>query len=83
MTNYQLVKGPDGITWLSLEPLMNDMKSALILLMSLDLPEEEEQGRNEKILGIKATFEILGALVQEANLAEARKATLRNDQTTN
>jgi hypothetical protein len=77
MTNYQLVKGPDGITWLSLEPLMNDMKSALILLMSLDLPEEEEQGRNEKILGIKATFEILGALVQEANLAEARKATLQ------
>ena len=74
MTNYKLIKGPDGITWLSVEPLMNDMKSALIVLMALDLPAEEEQGRNEKILGIKATFEILGALVQEANLKEAKDA---------
>jgi hypothetical protein len=77
MTNYKLIKGPDGITWLSLEPLMNDMKSALIMLMSLDLPEEEEQGRNEKLLGIKATYEILGALVQEANLKE-----YKDDKTT-
>jgi hypothetical protein len=74
MTNYKLVKGPDGITWLSLEPLMNDMRSAIIVLMALDLPEEEEQGRNEKLLGIKATYEILGALVQEANLKEAKDA---------
>lgn len=75
MTNYKLVKGPDGITWCSLEPLMNDLKQSVIQLMELELPENEETSRNNKIMGLTATYEILGALVQESNLKEARNAT--------
>lgn len=72
MTNYVVTKGPDGITWVSIEPLMNDLKESVVTLMGLTLPPEEEQGRNEKIMGLKAAYEILGALVQEANLKEIR-----------
>lgn len=73
--NYVTQKGPDGITWVSLEPLMNDLKESVKTLMELDLPEQEEDNRNQKIMGLTATYEILGALVQEANLKEARDAT--------
>lgn len=73
--NYVTQKGPDGITWVSVEPLMNDLKESVKVLMELDLPEEEEQGRNNKLLGLKAAYEILGALVQEANLKEYKNAT--------
>ncbi|CAB4153369.1 hypothetical protein UFOVP623_6 [uncultured Caudovirales phage] len=73
--NYVTTKGPDGITWVSIEPLMNDLKESVITLMNLELPEQEEEGRNKKIMGLQATYEILGALIQESNLKEARNAT--------
>jgi hypothetical protein len=72
---YVLQKGPDGITWCSLEPLMLDLKDSIVTLMELELPPEEEEGRSQKLLGLKATYEVLGALVQEANLKEIRDAT--------
>lgn len=75
MTNYVVTKGPDGISWVSIEPLMNDLKDSVKLLMDMDLPPEEEQGRNEKLMGLKAAYEILGALIQEANLKEMKNAT--------
>lgn len=76
--NYVLTKGPDGITWVSLEPLMNDLKESVITLSNMELPPEEEEGRNQKLLGLKATYEILGALVQEANLKEMRDGKTLN-----
>jgi len=75
-TNYKLVKGPDSITWCSLEPLMNDIKNSIIHLMDLELPQDEEMGRDQKLMGLKAVYEILGALVQEANLVEYKNATI-------
>lgn len=74
--NYVVTKGPDNITWVSVEPLMNDLKESVIHLMNLELPPEEEQGRNEKIMGLKAAYEILGAIVQESNLKEQHGKTL-------
>lgn len=67
---YVVTKGPDNITWVSLEPLMEDIKQSVIHLMDMELPPEEEDGRNKKLLGLNATYEILGALVQESNLKE-------------
>lgn len=77
MKHYVLQKGPDNITWCSLEPLMTDLKDSIIHLMELELPDNEEEGRNQKLLGLKATYEVLGALVQEANLVQAQQATLQ------
>jgi hypothetical protein len=47
--------------------------------MDLQLPETEEDLRNQKLMGLKATYEILGALLQEAKLNEFREehATLQ------
>lgn len=72
MKKYKLVKGPDSITWCSLEPLMDDLKESIIQLVDMNLPPEEEDMRNKKLMGLQATYEILGALVQEANLQEMR-----------
>lgn len=72
--NYVTTKGPDGITWCSIEPLMDDIKQSIIILMDMNLPVEEEDGRNKKLLGLQATYEILGSLVQEANLKEYTNA---------
>ncbi len=68
--NYVITKGPDGTSWVSIEPLMFDLKESIKTLMNLELPPEEEDGRNQKLLGLKATYEVLGSLVQEANLKE-------------
>lgn len=75
MTNYVVTKGPDGTTWVSIEPLMNDLKESVKHLMELEVPEGEEQLKDQKLMGLKATYEILGALVQEANLKEYKNAT--------
>jgi|TARA_R110000868_G_scaffold312928_1_gene573950 hypothetical protein len=66
-TNYKLQKGPDNITWCSLEPLMRDLIESIKILNDMDLPLHEESDRNNKIMGIKAAYEILAALVNEAN----------------
>jgi hypothetical protein len=49
---------------------MKDLKESIINLMDMQLPLEEEEGRSQKLLGLKATYEILGAIMQEANLKE-------------
>ncbi len=72
MTRYVTQKGPDNITWLSLEPFLEDLKESIIILMDMNLPLDEEQGRNDKLLGLKCTFELLSAVVQESNLAKLR-----------
>ena len=71
--NYVVQKGPDGISWLSIEPFMEDTKNAIITLMDMNLPLEEEQNRNEKIMGLKAVYEIMGAIVQDANLKQVHQ----------
>lgn len=75
---YVLQKGPDGITWCSLEPLMLDLKDSIVELMNMELPPKEEEMRSQKLLGLKAAYEILGALVQEANLKEMRDGKTLN-----
>ena len=52
--------------------LLEDLKEAIVRLMDMNLPLEEEQLRNEKLLGLKATFEIISNIVNETNLAKLR-----------
>ena len=74
---YVVQKGPDGTTWLSVEPFMEDTKNAIITLMDMNLPLEEEQNRNEKIMGLKAVYEIMGSILQDANLKEIKDSKLQ------
>lgn len=75
---YVVTKGPDNITWVSIEPLMDDLKQSIVTLINMELPEEEDDNRNQKIMGLTATYEILGSLVQEANLKEMRDGKTLN-----
>jgi len=67
VSKYKLVKGPDNITWLSLEPLLDELKLSIVEIMKMDLPLEEEEERNHKLMGLRATFEILSELVNQSN----------------
>ena len=65
---YVVQKGPDGTTWLSVEPFMEHIKSAVIILMDMNLPLEEEQKRNEKITGLKTVYELMNSIVQDVKV---------------
>jgi len=72
---YQLQKGPDNITWCSLEPLMQDVSESLDKLVKIDTTELSDTDKDImdfNILGMKAIYTFIGALVQEANLKEQK-----------
>ena len=77
MIKYVVQKGPDGTSWLSVEPFMEDTKNAIITLMDMNLPLEEETLRNEKIMGLKAVYEIMGAIVADADRQQVRDSKLQ------
>ncbi len=70
---YVLQKGPDNITWCSLEPLMQDVNESLEKLVKIDLTplsDTDKDIMDFNILGMKAIYTFLGALVQEANIKQ-------------
>ena len=76
MNRYRIEQGPDGIMWVSIQPLMEDMREALDQLIELDvssLKEEDETDFNMRILGLKAIYTFLGSLVTEHNLKLAKE----------
>ena len=75
MNSYKLVKGPDDIVWVSIQPLMNDVKQSLDKLEKIDvdgLGNVDKDIMDFNILGMKAIYTFLGALVQESILEEKR-----------
>jgi hypothetical protein len=65
---YVVQKGPDGTTWLSMEPFMENTKNAIITLMDMNLPLEEEQNRNDRVTGLKTVYELMGSIIQDAKV---------------
>ena len=75
--NYQLVKGPDNTVWVSLQPLMQDVKSSLEKLEKIDTNELSTLDKDImefNMLGMKAIYTFLGALLQESNDKEILNA---------
>lgn len=75
--NYQLVKGPDNTVWVSLQPLMQDVKSSLEKLEVIDTSELSTLDKDImefNMLGMKAIYTFLGALLQESNDKEILNA---------
>ena len=74
--NYKLVKGPDNITWASLEPLQQDVIESLHKLEQINMEELsdiEKDIMDFNIIGMKAIATFIGALVQESNYAEINR----------
>lgn len=71
--NYQLEKGPDGTIWVSVQPLMQDVNHSMKHLMSIDtstLSDTDKDIMDFNIIGMKAIYTFLGALVQEVKVKE-------------
>jgi len=69
--NYQLETGPDGTVWVSIQPLMQDVNHSLEHLLSIDtstLSDTDKDIMDFNILGMKAIYTFMGALLQESKI---------------
>jgi hypothetical protein len=74
-TTYKIETGPDGIHWVSVEPLMEDTKNALHALMDIDpsaLKKEDQDFLNIKIAMCRGVYEFLGSLLTEQTLKDIK-----------
>lgn len=74
-TTYTLYR-EDEVTYVSVEPLMNDALDALNKMKEIKtdgLDQTDQQQLKLKILGLEAIYTFLGGLVTEQNLAELRE----------
>lgn len=73
---YHVETGPDGIRWVSLEPLMDDIVQSMDALMKIDLEPLDDNGKeilNLKILGLKTVHEFLGSIITADNLKKMKE----------
>lgn len=77
-TNYQVETGPDGVRWVSIEPLMTDVNNSIVEMMDLDvssLSDENKQIVDLKILGLKTIYQFLGSLITADDLTKIKHET--------
>lgn len=68
--NYKLVKAEDGIVWVSVQPLRDDIINTLkhlVTVESKDLSDTDKDIMEFNIMGMKAIATFLDALVKESN----------------
>lgn len=75
---YHVETGPDGIRWVSLEPLMDDIVLAINGLMELPLDTLDDDGKHiieMKILGLRTVHEFLNSILTADNLKQLKSNT--------
>lgn len=73
---YHVETGPDGIRWVSLEPLMDDIVASMDALMKLPTDDLDDNGKeilNLKILGLRTVHEFLGSIITADNLKKMKQ----------
>lgn len=73
---YKLFKGADDIIYVSVQPLMEDIKKSIEKMMDIDISElsvDNKQIFDLKILGLKTVYEFLGALQTEQFLKDKQQ----------
>ena len=77
MNSYKLVKAEDGIVWVSVQPLVNDIYENLTMLENIEVTDDMQQVDqdilNHKILGMKSLLSFLAALINEQNLTDLKE----------
>ena len=74
--NYKMVKAEDGIVWVTIQPLMSDVKQALENAKNIDtstMDHDEKRGVDFTILSMEAVYNFLGSLMAEHNVNELVK----------
>ena len=74
MNQYKLVKGPGGITWLSLEPMVADLQKNIVLVKQLAqentlVDPAQESAWDLKIMGLTNCLHMMQALIEESHAA--------------
>lgn len=75
---YHVETGPDGIRWVSVEPLMDDIIQSMDALMKIDtekLDDNNKEVLNLKILGLRTVHEFLGSIITADNLKKMKENT--------
>lgn len=72
---YHVETGPDGIRWVSVEPLMDDIVQSIDALMKIDskdMSQEDVHILDMKILGLRTVHEFLGSIITADNLKKMK-----------
>lgn len=75
---YHVETGPDGIRWVSIEPLMTDIVNSIEQLMKLPNDNLDDDGKHVlemKILGLRTVHEFLGSIITADNLKKMKENT--------
>jgi hypothetical protein len=73
---YHVETGPDGIRWVSIEPLMQDIVNSIDGLMKLEtnnLSDDNKHVLDMKILGLRTVHEFLGSIITADNLKKIKE----------
>jgi hypothetical protein len=71
--NYQMVRGPDGIVWVTLQPLMAEVKAILENSKLIDvtlMDRDERRGIDFTILSLESVYNFLKSLEAEQQVKE-------------
>lgn len=74
--NYKMVKAEDGIVWVTLQPLLTDVKQALQNAKNIDtsnLENDEKRGVDFTILAMESVHNFITSLLAEYDLSELAK----------
>jgi len=81
---YHVETGPDGIRWVSVEPLMEDIVGSIDQLMKLPTDDLDDDGKHileMKILGLRTVHEFLGSIITADNLKKMKANTDATEET--
>lgn len=71
--NYKMVRAEDGIVWVTLQPLLSDVKSALENAKNIKtetMSDDEKRGVDFTILAMESVHNFITSLLTEHNVRE-------------
>jgi hypothetical protein len=74
--NYKMVRAEDGIVWVTLQPLLTDVKQALENAKNIkteNMTDEEKRGVDFTILAMESVYNFITSLLTEQNVNELVK----------
>ncbi len=71
--NYKMVRAEDGIVWVTLQPLLTDVKQALDNAKNINtenMSDDEKRGVDFTILAMESVHNFITSLLTEQNVNE-------------
>jgi hypothetical protein len=71
--NYKMVRAEDGIVWVTVQPLMTEVRNALEKAKNIDVTSmdtDDKRGIDFTILSMEAVYNFLGSLMTEQSVNE-------------